>query len=608
MLSYRKNYQAPFFLILSLSLLAAGIGLGGPLLQKLFVDRLLGIEDDKMLQLEFLRTLNELSPPWLVVGAFLSTIAATGLTLAAAWLGLKESIRAQAWLAEQIYHKTLRLRADQMGGRTVGEVVSLYATDVPGATALLDQTLPGAAGIIFPLLLAPIVINWIADVPLWTTVLLMAAIVLLNAVLAYRQARFFRNFKQLAAERTGLVAEWIQNIRLLKILGWIESYEKKIYQKRVEETDNRVVMLANGQMMGAIGSSMSFFINLSGVASIVLIRQGDVTPGELLALLWIFGVFLARPFRQTPWMLTWGLDALTSLRRLEKFLSSEEGSVGPAGVHVVSASTAREESLALRVRGLNLEIGGVALLHSIDLDLFKGEFVAAVGEVGSGKSLFLLSLMGETGAVFQEYQVGGRDVRTMTERELRSAFSYVPQEGFVMSATLRENVAFAYGESQMNDAKLRTSLQAAEFDLGREGITNGLETDIGERGVNLSGGQRQRVSLARADQNARSIYLLDDCLSAVDVETERKLIQNLFDRDWKKSTRLLVTHRLSVLEHVDRILFFQGGRLLTQGTLAELQASSAEFRQFTATIALQKKEAPPSHTQLGFDGGGDGEI
>ncbi|RYZ79610.1 MAG: ATP-binding cassette domain-containing protein [Proteobacteria bacterium] len=236
-------------------------------------------------------------------------------------------------------------------------------------------------------------------------------------------------------------------------------------------------------------------------------------------------------------------------------------------------------------------------LHALDLHIHAGEFVAVVGEVGSGKSLLVLSLMGETGAKFEEFKIGSVDALTLDLNERRKYFAFVPQEGFVMSASLRENIAFQYDVPRAQDADIVHSLDLAQFNLRGEAVRDGLETEIGERGVNLSGGQRQRVSLARAHYFDRPIILLDDCLSAVDVDTENRLVTELIDGAWKKKTRILVTHRLSVLHEVDRVIFLENGAIVDSGKFSDLLERSAKVRQFVASVkrseSAQEMETSP---------------
>lgn len=566
-------------IVLFTSLLAAVLGLLGPFFQKEFIDQLTGVSSHwHLIQFN--------NPLGYILGAFLAVLLSQMFSQLTTYLSVRESLYMQRVFAQRLYEKTLHLRIDTMSGKPVGEIVALYATDVQGATVFLDQTLPAGCSTLFPLLLAPYAISLLFDIPLWPTVLLMVIIICFNTFLAFRQSKFFYHFKKLAAERIGLVNEWIQNIRTIRILGWTHQFESNIFAKREIETSNRIMMVTNGQLMNAISSSITFILNVVALGSLVFYSKHHITSGELLALLWIVGVFLTRPFRQMPWFFTFAFDSWTSLKRLEEFFSTKNNET------IKSAATtpshfASHDQYALQVRGLNLVISGRKILTDIDINIAHGEFVAIVGEVGAGKSLLLLSLLKETGAHFDSYQLGDKNALTLPLDEVRNQFAYVPQEGFIMSATLRENVAFLYDIEAERDPMIEESLQLAQFDLSTERVENGLNTEIGERGVNLSGGQRQRVGLARVHFHQAPIMLLDDCLSAVDVDTEQKLFDQLILGAWGDRTRLLVTHRLSALGKVDRILFMEEGRIIDQGTFAELLARNQKFREYTTSVAKE---------------------
>jgi ATP-binding cassette subfamily B protein/ATP-binding cassette subfamily C protein/ATP-binding cassette subfamily B multidrug efflux pump len=168
--------------------------------------------------------------------------------------------------------------------------------------------------------------------------------------------------------------------------------------------------------------------------------------------------------------------------------------------------------------------------------------------------------------------------------ELKRAFAFVPQETFVMSANLKENVFLDYQVDQEPDALALEALLAAEFDPQHEGLPQGLLTEVGERGVNLSGGQRQRITLARVLTSSAPVILMDDALSAVDVETEAKLMKNFIKGALKDRTRILVTHRLSVLKETDSVLFLVNGSVAAFGRFEQLFAENAAFRDFTSTL------------------------
>ncbi len=568
--------------------MSAVAGLCGPFFQKIFIDRLVGenMVLHRLTDISWISWVGTVNPLFLILAAFISTLTMQTFTVLGGFGGVREGIFVQKLFSERLYKKALAMRPDELKGTTVGEVVSLYATDVAGSTAIIDQAVPIGAAVFFPLILAPIAIHWICDVPIWATTSVMGMMVVFSWLLSRRQARFFLRFKILAAERTGIVNEWVQNIRLLRILGWVETFERKIFEKREEETRNRVSMVTNGQLMNSFGSSISFVINLIGLASLVAVKNTPVTPGELFALLWIFGVFLVRPFRQLPWIFTFTFDAMSSIRRLEEFLSrpSEKLDFAERPPPAVQANAnPQSRSLALEVRGMELVIDGEKLLDDVDLVVEPGEFVAIVGEVGSGKTLSLLSLVGETAATFKSFKIGGEDVSAWSVERRRRRFSFVAQDGFVMSASLRQNVLFNYTENLTKDDAVLHSLAVSQFRINGEHVANGLDELIGERGVNLSGGQKQRVALARAHYLGRPIVLMDDCLSAVDVDTERLLIKELIDGEWKGQTRILVTHRLSILEKVDRVLFIENGRITEQGHFSEILNKSQRVREFAAS-------------------------
>ncbi len=572
----RKRWR---LLIIALALLSSLAGIASPYFQKLFIDTLLHTTGEHGPFSSFSFS----SPLVLIVISFLLLLASQAFNFYASYLGTKESLVLQNDLSEMLYKKTLSLRTDSLRGKTVGEIVSIYATDVMGATIFLEQTLPTGAATLFPLIIAPIVLYWLYELPLAPLLSVIGCIIVINTILAFRQSTFFMRFKILAAERIGLVNEWVQNMRTLKILGWIEAYEEKIINKRNTETDNRVTMVTNGQVMNSISASITFFINL--IAIYTLIQYKDhVTAGDLLSLLWVLGIFLTKPFRQMPWFFTFGFDGWTSTKRISDFLVLHNSGRKINESVTSEGNNPNISGSAIEVKNLNLKIKNRSILKNINLHIAPKEFVAIVGEVGSGKSLLLLSLMGETGAEMDSYSIDGKNMLSASLRDLCKFYSYVPQDGFVMSASLRENIALEYLFSNKQDARIISSLEKAQFNLSNENVPEQLDTEIGERGVNLSGGQKQRVNIARADFFDCPVLLLDDCLSALDVNTEKKLIAELLKEKWQNKTRLLATHRLSVLEEVDRIIYLVDGAVEAEGTLKNLMANSIHFQDYINTL------------------------
>lgn len=514
------------------------------------------------------------------------------------YLATREAFLMQRRLGQRLYETTLQLRTEGLQGRPVGEIVSVYATDIPGATILLEQSTPQGLNILFPLILTPILLIYEFHIPATVILISLIALLLLNFGLAYRQSIFFYLFKKLAADRIAVVNEWIQNLRTLRILGWTGAFEKKIFELRKNETENRIQMLNNGQTMNAISSSISYLLNTALVYYIVRHTQTPIDPAGLLTLLWVVAVFLTRPFRQLPWFFTFLFDGWTSIKRLADVMALQQTqsktiqSVRPDGRKLNSMDFPRGRLL---IQNLNFRKDGREIMKDISFQIEPGSFVAVVGEVGSGKTSLLLSLLRENSATTQVFKLGNLDMNELDEFELKKAFSFVPQDSFVMSATLKENVFLDYKVENQPDELALHALRSAQFDPNQEGLPDGLETEVGERGVNLSGGQRQRITLARVLTSSAPVILMDDALSAVDVETEAKLMKGFIKGALKDRTRILVTHRLSVLRETDAVLFMAGGRVAAFGSFDQLFSENTAFREFTAT--LEKTQLEKTHQE-----------
>ncbi len=223
-------------------------------------------------------------------------------------------------------------------------------------------------------------------------------------------------------------------------------------------------------------------------------------------------------------------------------------------------------------------------LKNVSFKINAGENVGIVGKTGSGKTTIV-------DLILRIYNIGddmlfidGKDVNSLPIRQVREASAYVPQDNFLFSDTIKSNISFYTDEENMDDIVRVTSL--ADVDSNIKEFSNGYDTMLGERGVTVSGGQKQRISIARALLKNAPILILDDSVSAVDTKTERSILDNL-RRERVGKTTILIAHRISTVEHMDKIILVEDGSVTAVGTHTELCENCEEYAKM---VRLQKLE------------------
>lgn len=218
--------------------------------------------------------------------------------------------------------------------------------------------------------------------------------------------------------------------------------------------------------------------------------------------------------------------------------------------------------------------GAKPLFERLDLDVSSGAKIGLVGRSGGGKTTLGRLLLRMTDIDSGRILIGGQDITKLRQADLRSLIAYVPQDPAMFHRTLRENIAFARPDA--TEAEIRRAAEAAHVTEFADGLADGFDTMVGERGVKLSGGQRQRVALARAILRDAPILLLDEATSALDSESE-VLVQKALWHLMEGRTALVVAHRLSTVATMDRLVVLDRGRIVEQGTHQQLLASEGTY-------------------------------
>src|SRR5690606_35772522 len=231
---------------------------------------------------------------------------------------------------------------------------------------------------------------------------------------------------------------------------------------------------------------------------------------------------------------------------------------------------------------------GIQALNDVSFEVKPGEVLAIVGKTGSGKSTLANLLMRMYDVQGGAIRVGGYDIRKLPLQAYRSQIGFVPQDVFLFSETIGNNIAFGL-DTVDSEAVENAARQAAVYH-NIAAFEKGFETTIGERGITLSGGQKQRVSIARALIKKPQILIFDDCLSAVDTRTEEEILRNLSVAMAGKST-IFIAHRVSTIKDADHILVLDQGRVIEQGSHEELLALGGSYHELYEKQLLEEEEA-----------------
>ncbi|NAS11217.1 ABC transporter ATP-binding protein [Poritiphilus flavus] len=330
-------------------------------------------------------------------------------------------------------------------------------------------------------------------------------------------------------------------------------------------------------MILLIGISNIFVIYVGGKQYL----DGQIESVGTIAEFILYVNMLTWPVAIVGWLTSIVQRAEASQKRINEFLKEE-----PSIKSEVAQKTQISGKIEFRDVTFTYEDTEITALHGISFTVEQGETVAILGKTGSGKStiLELIARLYDTSS--GTILIDDVPIKEINLESLRSMIGAVPQDAFLFSDTIRNNIKF--GKEEATEEEIEEVARMSVVHDNIVGFTNGYDTILGERGITLSGGQKQRVSIARALLKDPQIYLFDDCLSAVDTETEEEILNNL-KRASENRTTLIVSHRVSSAKNADKIIVLEGGKILQQGTHNQLVAQEGYYKDLYINQLSEKE-------------------
>jgi ATP-binding cassette subfamily B protein len=448
-----------------------------------------------------------------------------------------------------------------------GDIMARMTNDLNAVRMMLGPALMYSANTIFFTVGA---LYYVLRISPFLTLVALAPMPVASILVQYLGRRIHDRFERIQASFSEISSQAQENYsgaRLIRAFAREES-EIGLFERLNRRYIGRALRLV--QLMGMLWPTLEFILGVSMVITLLagghLVIAHRISVGDFVAFN-TYMIMLIWPIIAVGWVVNLFQRGTASIQRIDELLKAEPAIDDRAADPAISPDAVLRGGIEFR--HLNFSYGETEVLRDISLEIPAGSSLAIVGPTGSGKSTLVNLITRLIEAPEGSLLIDGRPVREYPLAVLRRNIGMVPQETFLFSETIRENLSF--GAPHVGAAELLEATEAAHIRLEFEEFPQGFETMVGERGVTLSGGQKQRSAIARALLRRPAILILDDALASVDTYTEERILGGL--RGYTSgSTTILISHRVSTVRSADRIAVLDHGRIVELGRHEELLA------------------------------------
>lgn len=478
-------------------------------------------------------------------------------------------------LREMVWDKFLKLPVKYYDATKSGESVSRLVNDTAIIKNLITSHFPqvinGTLSIIGAVIIL-FILDWRMSLIMFISVPLSLLVIL---PLGRRMGRISKQLQDETAAFTGTSQETLGEIRLMKSFNG-EAYERKTGRRGIKTLYRYGMKEAfiNALLSPIMSTVMMFVIILIIAYGGLRVADGTMSIGTMVAfLLYLFQIIM--PMTMFAMFFTEFNKALGATERIIGILKMEdEPDAGTLTQKDITFNSIAFDDVSFGY------IEGAPVLENISFRAEPDQKVAFVGPSGSGKSTIFSLIERYYEIDGGRILIDGEDIRNIPVYELRKNIGYVAQESAIVSGTIRENITYGLREGEYSEEDIEKAVKSSYASEFIAELEDGIDTEVGERGIKLSGGQRQRIGIARAFLKDPEILMLDEATASLDSRSER-FVQEALDELMKGRTVLVIAHRLSTIVNSDTIFFIENGRLTGSGTHTELMRTHSMYKTFT---------------------------